>query len=68
MKVEVIIEDSKVYVRCDFGEWEVYPKSAGWLWVLGALHDGSELVVKDQRVNLQEHQHKMDMHISMSEK
>lgn len=60
MKVEVIIDDSRVYVRCGGGEWEVHEKSNGWLWVLGALHDGTKLVVKDERENLQEHQHKID--------
>ena len=60
MKVEVIIDDKNVYVRCDCGEWEVTEKSGSWLWVLGALHDGTKLIVKDEREILQDHQHKID--------
>lgn len=64
MKTEVILDDNKVYVRYDRGEWEVHEKTNGWLWLLGSLHEGGKIIVKDKREKIQKHQHKLDAEIN----
>lgn len=60
MKTKVILTDDKVYVSYDGGEILVAEKNNAWLWLLGAIHDGTPLSIVDERKNLQDHQYKLD--------
>ena len=59
MVTKVWIDDEKVYVSYAGGEIMTYPKDNGWLWFLGAIHDRTKIVIKDERKKLQDHQYNL---------
>ena len=60
-KTKVILTDDKVYVSHGGGEMIVSSKNNAWLWLLGAIRDGAPITIKDERTEIQDHQHRLDM-------
>ncbi len=63
-KTKVWLDDEKVYVSYDGGELLATEKTNAWLFLLGALHDGTPIEVKDERKHLQDHQYKLDCKVN----
>lgn len=59
-KTKVWIEDEDICVQYANGEILRTEKNNSWLWLLGAIHDETPLIIKDERNNLQDHQHRLD--------
>lgn len=62
--VNVILEDDKVGVMCNYGElylkkFDSLEEKNMWLYVIGAIHDGDKIGIQDDRKNLQDHQYSL---------
>lgn len=57
--VRIRFDNTHVYISYCGGEWYVSPLTNAWLWLIGALESGKKIDIKDERKELQDHQHNM---------
>ena len=57
--VRIRFDNTHVYISYCGGEWYVSPLTNAWLWLIGALESGEKIDIKDERKELQDHQHNM---------
>lgn len=59
----VVLYNDKIYVSFANGEYYAQPLTNPWLWVIGAICDGTPISVFDNREFLEEHQHNLSCEI-----
>ena len=56
---KICFDNENVFVSFDNGEFIVNKLDNAWLWVIGAIHDDTNIVIKDNRKELQDHQYNL---------
>lgn len=65
--LKVNFNDKDIAVSYDGGEWLITKINNSWLWLIGALENGEKIKVRDERKELQDHQHNMTFSRGLSE-